>query len=320
MASMTPFASIVIPTYNRAALLGRAIQSALAQTVQDVEVIVVDDGSADGTSAAVSAFKDSRIKYLRHPHNLGAAAAVNTGIEAAQGSYVGLLDSDDAVRQNWIERLGSIMESDLQVGIAWGWKGIHDETGRLRSVAFVDPFRRQGIRTLLPLMLTWTPGAGGMLVRRDVFNIIGLFDPELSNLADVDFGVRFALAGRWGVSVVQEVLYDGYFCGEHISSGLHAGYLRSLEAYVIKYDSVFSRYPAAKAYWMYRLARLHFDAGNCLRARECLIAAVRARPGWMKPWAWDMARRCRLLGIWRAIGAWRIRRQEEQRLRAYLQP
>ncbi len=84
----------IIPTYNRAALLPRAIRSVLAQTHRPVELIVVDDGSADDTEAVVAAC-DPSIRYIRHDRNQGQCAALNTGIRAATGEFVCFLDSDD---------------------------------------------------------------------------------------------------------------------------------------------------------------------------------------------------------------------------------
>ncbi|MFC6974687.1 glycosyltransferase family 2 protein [Halomicroarcula sp. GCM10025709] len=90
-----PRVSVVVPTYNRADTVGRAVESALAQTVTDIEVVVVDDGSTDDTAAVVTGIDDERVRYLAHERNRGRSAARNTGIEAARGEYVAFLDSDD---------------------------------------------------------------------------------------------------------------------------------------------------------------------------------------------------------------------------------
>lgn len=79
-----PTVSIIIPTYNRARLIGRSIKSVLNQTYQDFEIIVVDDGSTDNTEEVVSSFNDERIRHIRHGENKGEAAARNTGIKAAR--------------------------------------------------------------------------------------------------------------------------------------------------------------------------------------------------------------------------------------------
>jgi glycosyltransferase involved in cell wall biosynthesis len=99
--------SVVIPTYNRASLLGRAIKSVLEQTYQDFEIIVVDDASTDNTEEVVRNLRDRRIRYLRHEKNRGGSAARNTGIRAAWGQYIAFQDSDD----EWLpEKLKKQME------------------------------------------------------------------------------------------------------------------------------------------------------------------------------------------------------------------
>ena len=92
-----PLVSVVIPTYNRASLISRAIASVCSQSYQNLEVIVVDDNSQDNTEEVVReiAARDSRIDYYRHSNNLGGSVARNTGIEKAAGEYIAFLDSDD---------------------------------------------------------------------------------------------------------------------------------------------------------------------------------------------------------------------------------
>jgi glycosyltransferase involved in cell wall biosynthesis len=87
--------SVVIPTYNRANLIGRAIKSVLEQTYENFEIIVVDDASTDGTEKMVRSLNSPKIIYLRHKENKGVSAARNTGIKHAKGRYVAFLDSDD---------------------------------------------------------------------------------------------------------------------------------------------------------------------------------------------------------------------------------
>ncbi|MCC2614822.1 glycosyltransferase family 2 protein [Aestuariibacter halophilus] len=97
MASTTPFFSIVVPTYNRAHLISKTLQSLLTQSEQDFEVLVVDDCSGDieRLSQIISELDDERFSLLKHEKNLNGAAARNTGINASKGKYIAFLDSDD---------------------------------------------------------------------------------------------------------------------------------------------------------------------------------------------------------------------------------
>jgi glycosyltransferase involved in cell wall biosynthesis len=97
-----PFFSVIIPSYNRAAVLPRAITSVLNQRFTDWELLIVDDGSTDATQQQVAAFNDSRIQYI-FQDNKGVCAARNYGISLVKGSYVCFLDSDDTVNVNWLE-------------------------------------------------------------------------------------------------------------------------------------------------------------------------------------------------------------------------
>jgi glycosyltransferase involved in cell wall biosynthesis len=101
---MSPFFSIIIPTYNRASLISKAINSLLAQTYSNWELIVIDDGSKDNTQAVVAAFNDNRINYI-YQKNSERSAARNNGIRNAKGTYICFLDSDDYYLQNRLELL-----------------------------------------------------------------------------------------------------------------------------------------------------------------------------------------------------------------------
>ena len=90
-----PSVSVVIPAYNRAATIVAAIDSVLRQTWTDFELIVVDDGSTDGTLAAAAAVADPRLRLVPAPRNLGAAGARNLGVEEARGTWIAFQDSDD---------------------------------------------------------------------------------------------------------------------------------------------------------------------------------------------------------------------------------
>jgi len=98
-----PGLSVIIPTYNRAALVPEAMASVLAQTWRDFEVLVVDDASTDGTAEALAAF-GSRIRLLRNTSRLGVAAARNLGISGARGQWLAFLDSDDLWRPEKLAR------------------------------------------------------------------------------------------------------------------------------------------------------------------------------------------------------------------------
>ena len=91
----SPFVTVLIPAFNAAATIRRAIDSALAQTYHNFEVIVVDDGSRDATAEIVATYDSDRIRLLRLTHNQGVCGAMNEGIAAARGDFIAFLDADD---------------------------------------------------------------------------------------------------------------------------------------------------------------------------------------------------------------------------------
>ena len=95
MPDSEPLVSVVVPTYNRARLLPRAVNSVLSQTHKNLEVIIVDDGSTDNTEELCRAFEDKRIRYCRQERNKGVLAAKNKGFDLARGDYIAGLDDDD---------------------------------------------------------------------------------------------------------------------------------------------------------------------------------------------------------------------------------
>lgn len=105
-----PLISVVIPTYNRNKILPISLESVMGQTYENFEVIVVDDNSRDNTEEVVERYKGHRVKYIKHSHNRGGAAARNTGIDAAKGEYIAFLDSDDA----WVPRKLELQYSHVQ--------------------------------------------------------------------------------------------------------------------------------------------------------------------------------------------------------------
>ncbi|MCK4999725.1 MAG: glycosyltransferase family 2 protein [Anaerohalosphaera sp.] len=110
-----PKVSVIIPTYNRANVVVQAINSVLSQTVQDVEVLLIDDGSSDSTFAVVESIGDGRIRYFKKP-NGGAASARNLGLTKVSGQYLAFLDSDDYWPDNYIEKMLECLENNKDFG------------------------------------------------------------------------------------------------------------------------------------------------------------------------------------------------------------
>jgi GT2 family glycosyltransferase len=185
-----PLVSIIIPTYNRSRLLQEAVESALAQTYPNVEVIVVDDGSADDT-AQVMAQYDDRLCYIRQA-NRGVAAARNTGIRASRGEYLTFLDDDDRFLRTKVQRQVHLLSSQPKSGLVHCRYYRADGEGHFLDKPSLLP---QG--EILDSLVRWNfVWIGGPLVRRECFERVGVFDengPQVT--ADWDMWLRIALAG-----------------------------------------------------------------------------------------------------------------------------
>lgn len=200
--------SVIIPTYNRANLLSNAVDSVLAQDYQAIEVIVVDDGSTDGTQAVARQFGD-RIKYIKRK-NGGPAAARNTGIAASSGEIIALLDSDDLWLPGKLQKQMPLFD-DAQVKIAHCAvtvrdipikKSWYDYPGDI--VEFHTVMRGRGFQT------------PGVLFRRSIYNEIGPFDEILPyGREDIDYWLR--ITARYSSHGVAESLAIYQVHGANIS-------------------------------------------------------------------------------------------------------
>ncbi len=188
-----PLVSVVIPAYNRAHLIGRAIGSVLAQTYRNFEIVVVDDASTDNLAGALSHIAHPELRCIAHSHNRGAAAARNTGIAAATGEYVAFLDSDDV----WYPQKLSVQVAAMRdqppdvVGTVCAYDCVKTGQPPRRIVPDWTPptFARAQL-----LGCTCGPGTT-LLCRRDIFAKIGPYDETLRRLEDWDWLLRLAECG-----------------------------------------------------------------------------------------------------------------------------
>jgi glycosyltransferase involved in cell wall biosynthesis len=189
-----PEVSVVIPTYNSARHLEQAVGSVLAQTFQDLEVMVVDDGSTDDTAAVIGALGPP-VRYLHQP-NSGVSAARNRGVSESIGRYVAFLDADDAwLPQKLAKQLGALRAAALRAapGCRLCYTAFVAADSDLNPTEVRHPEMRDGALESL-LMHGNVVGAGGstMLCERGLFREAGGFDPTLSQCADWDMWIRLA--------------------------------------------------------------------------------------------------------------------------------
>jgi len=191
--SARPRTSIVIPTYNHAALLPTAVESALAQTAP-VEVVVVDDGSTDDTGALVRARWGERVRYVRQP-NAGLGAARNTGIAHATADTLTFLDADDALVPESVARRLAVLDARPDVGWVYSDVFVMDAGGTVTgrcSEEYGYAARRRDGRLFEELLRGNFIPVHAVLVRRACLDAVGTFDAGARAKEDWDLWVRVA--------------------------------------------------------------------------------------------------------------------------------
>jgi len=262
-----PLVSILIPTFNRAHYVGDAVGSALAQTVTDIEVVVVDDGSGDDTAARLAALSDPRLRVVRHDRNRGIPETRNTALSEARGRFIAWLDSDDIARPHRLAAQLAFLADHPDVAMVGAC------AGKLRP----DGTRKRGVR--VPPLSSATIAA--WMLFRSAFQqstILGraeilqryAYDPDFPVCEDVDMFLRLQRDHR--LANLPEVLID---------RRLHSEQCVRQRGNDIQDRTVALMAPA--------LARLGIDAGPDELSRHVLLGKVHFHdaevPSDFLPWA-----------------------------------
>jgi glycosyltransferase involved in cell wall biosynthesis len=184
---VNPLVSVVIPAYNRAGEIGRAIDSAFNQTYRPIEVIVVDDGSQDNTAAVVAKYPE--VRYYRQ-ENRGASVARNQGVELARGEYIAFLDSDDLWVKNKLE-LQMELALRLHAPVLGARKKYVTESAGINQQELVKENSYHFITFKRQLRRTWLVPST-VVVRKDYFQRFSGFDPLLKIAEDWDLWLKMA--------------------------------------------------------------------------------------------------------------------------------
>jgi glycosyltransferase involved in cell wall biosynthesis len=227
----SPLVSAIITTYNYGRFVVQAVESVLAQTYPNVEVIVVDDGSTDDTALRLEPYL-KKIRYI-HQENAGVDAARNNGIRAAAGTFIGLLDADDMWHPRRVERqLQYIAEhpdiavigADTIIDMSNGWPALPDKTVA-RTVSIEQ----------LVIMSRFAPSSA--LIRKDCFDAVGFFRSKISGAADRDMWIR--LAAKYQIIMLQMPLMFYRNHGQNMSTA--AAHMDEVDRRMLR--AVFSEIP-----------------------------------------------------------------------------
>ena len=283
---------MIIPTYNRAHVLPRAIESVLTQTHGNFELIIVDDGSTDNTSKVVESFEDPRIKYYSHNKNQNASAARNMGIRHATGEYIAFLDSDDEWDENKLEyQLDKLNSRDNQyIGVYCGTK--------IKRTSFLGKFwgelsNRRGLKSggkeLIPdiLQMQLPIYAGStLIVESDIVEEISGFDEGFERHQDYEFLIRLLQNGKLGC--VPEPLVKIYESSNIDPEITKDAKIRLFNKFSDEINKIENSGFDVKSPHSYQLARLYFSNSEFREGMRYIRCCQSIRPQQYIPLIWSI--------------------------------
>lgn len=228
-----PSISVIIPTFNRAGTIARAIDSALSQTVSVLEILVVDDGSLDDTAGVVRGYADPRIRWIRLPVNQGAQAARIRGIQEARGEFLAFLDSDDQWFPDALQlRLDSFRQAGFREGLIYGDARFNGPQGETFSYQVLSGHQYRYLLRELALC-----PFSVMMISRSCFDAVGLPSADFPSWQDDD--TVLTVARKFPVhhcGSLVAVMYRSETCISTNRTAVYEGCRRMVEKY--KYDIV----------------------------------------------------------------------------------
>ena len=282
MTNADPLVSIIVPTYNRAWCIERAIKSILSQTYERFELIVVDNGSTDDTVAKINSFNDKRTRIIEIKNGGIVAKSRNRGIQCSKGKYIAFLDSDDVWHPEKLQRSVSELEGGADICFHW-----MSEIGSEKPMCLTRRLRKPILHDLIANGNA--VATSSVVVARRAFLEIGMFseDRDLIAIEDYDAWVRLSRITE-GFECIEEVL-GGYTLGaDGLLGGSESNTRRRLalegirEKHSILHKSVLGYTPG----WLLNALAKHYLSVSpktstsynmeCLRSKASLSAKAKA--------------------------------------------
>lgn len=261
--------SVIIPCYNREQFIAATINSVLAQSWPNIELIVVDDGCTDGSRKVLESY-GQRLTILEHPGraNSGQSAAINLGLRSCSGEYLAILDSDDIFVPDKIEKQVRFLEQHPEYGLVYAnCISIDADGAELHKMYYSGHTPPTGPEQVLEDCCYNVPS--NSLFRRSVLEKAGFQDETLRSAQDHDFAIRIAEVTRIGY--LDECLWNYRRHGGSISQ------TRTMERWKNGFkilEAACKRYPYPAATVRRRKAVLHFRLGQCYLQEKCYLRAA----------------------------------------------
>lgn len=212
--NIKPVISVVLPTYNRENVISRAVESVLCQTYENIELIIVDDGSSDNTKEIIENYKD-KIKYIKQD-NAGASSARNNGIRQSQGEYIAFLDSDDQWNCNKLQLQYEFFTSNDVALVSTG-SNTYLEDGSLKKI-YPSKINTKPIKSFKDVFIHPYLGTPTVMVKRNAILSEGGFDETLRTAEDIDLFLRISSHNKIGY--IDKNLVNIYLSSDGLSTGL----------------------------------------------------------------------------------------------------
>lgn len=218
--------SVIIPTYNRAYVIARAVQSVLEQTYANFELLIVDDGSTDDTKQIIEYVDDDRIRYICLEKNSGASHARNVGIQMAECEYIAFLDSDDEWMPEKLERqMQIIRQAPETVGLVYCRMSGVNRKGEVSFCPDLDIAKERLEGNLFSVLMKENMiGTPTVLVRKKCLEQSGGFDESLTCIEDWELFLR--IAQEWEIAIAEETLVRVHVSETSVSQNI-IGYVRT---------------------------------------------------------------------------------------------
>lgn len=281
----TPAVSVILPTYNRAPVLARAMRSVLAQTFTDLELIVVDDGSSDHSETVVRSFDDPRVAYIKREHGGSVAVARNTGIGKARAPLIAFQDSDDEWLLDKLERQVSALETaGERTGLICGGYIVLPVRGAAHRVRPTERMQNgdwdaSNIFNFQFIAPTW-------LARRETLELAGGFDESLPNMEDWEFSFRLFLHTR--IRVLDEPVLMKHGSADGLNA-IKASRIASLKQIIQHHGKLWNEHPRILANLYNKLGHCQCMHGEMVDGRANLRHALRLDSASRKRWLYWLA-------------------------------
>lgn len=253
-----PLISVIVPLYNGEKTIRETVESILNQTLQDFELIIINDGSQDEGLEIISKFQDSRIKVFSYP-NSGISTTRNRGIFHATGEYISFIDADDLWTPNKLESQLKALQENPKAAVAYSWSDHINEFGQ--SLNRGSYMTVNGDVYAKILLIDFIANGSNPLIRREALMAVGGFDESLSTSADWDMWVRLAARYHFIAVPSPQILYR--ISSSSMSSNVDKQEAESLQVI----EKAFTQVPDSLAYLKpFSLANLY--KGLTFRALE----------------------------------------------------